>query len=107
MSLLLACALGDRAAGRGRAAAAARRDRRDRRPGRAAARPRFGAGSGRHPRAGDHRWPASRSACILLLLNVVALTSYAQQPWLKVGVRVLGSWSAASALLVLALALRR
>ena len=43
----------------------------------------------------------------LLLLNLVALTSYAQQPWLKVGVRVLGSWSAASALLVLALALRR
>jgi len=43
----------------------------------------------------------------LLLLNVVALTSYAQKPWLKVGVRVLGSWSAASALMVLALALRR
>jgi urease accessory protein len=43
----------------------------------------------------------------LLLLNIVALTSYAHQPWLKVGVRVLGSWSAASALLVLALALRR
>lgn len=41
----------------------------------------------------------------LLLLNVVALTSYAQRPWLKVGVRVLGSWSAASALMVLALAL--
>ena len=43
----------------------------------------------------------------LLLLNVVALTSYAHKPWLKVGVRVLGSWSAASALMVLALALRR
>ena len=43
----------------------------------------------------------------LLLLNVVALTSYAQKPWLKLGVRVLGSWSAASALMVLALALRR
>jgi len=43
----------------------------------------------------------------LLLLNVVALTSYAQKPWLKIGVRVLGSWSAASALMVLALALRR
>jgi len=42
----------------------------------------------------------------LLLLNVVALTSYARRPWLKVGVRVLGSWSAASALLVLALAIR-
>ena len=41
----------------------------------------------------------------LLLLNVVALTSYAQRPWLKAGVRVLGSWSAASALMVLALAL--
>ena len=41
----------------------------------------------------------------LLLLNVVALTSYARRPWLKVGVRVLGSWSAASALLVLALAI--
>jgi urease accessory protein len=43
----------------------------------------------------------------LLLLNLVALTTYANQPWLKVGVRVLGSWSAASALMVLALALRR
>ena len=43
----------------------------------------------------------------LLLLNVVALTSYAKKPWLRVGVRVLGSWSAASALMVLALALRR
>jgi hypothetical protein len=43
----------------------------------------------------------------LLLLNVVALTSYAQKPWLQVGVRVLGSWSAASALMVLALAFRR
>jgi urease accessory protein len=44
---------------------------------------------------------------LLLLLNVVALTAYASRPWLKIGVRVLGSWSAASALLVLALALRR
>jgi hydrogenase/urease accessory protein HupE len=43
----------------------------------------------------------------LLLLNVVALTSYARRPWLEVGVRVLGSWSAASALLILALAIRR
>lgn len=43
----------------------------------------------------------------LLLLNVVALTSCAQKAWLKVGVRVVGSWTAASALLVLALAIRR
>lgn len=43
----------------------------------------------------------------LLLLNLVALTSYARKPWLRIGVRVVGSWSAASALMVLALTLKR
>ncbi|MGF1610184.1 MAG: HupE/UreJ family protein [Kiloniellales bacterium] len=43
----------------------------------------------------------------LALLNVVGITAFARRRWHKLGVRILGSWTAASALLVLALALRR
>lgn len=45
-------------------------------------------------------------AALLLLLNVVALGLWLARPWQRIGQRVLGSWIAASALLVLALGLR-
>jgi hydrogenase/urease accessory protein HupE len=45
------------------------------------------------------------SVC-LLLVNVLALASYARRPWQAIGLRVLGSWIGACSLMVSALALR-
>lgn len=42
---------------------------------------------------------------MLTVFYVSWLTRWFQQPWTRIGVRVLGSWTAASAVLVLALAL--
>ena len=41
--------------------------------------------------------------CFFSLVYIAALTEIVTRPWLKIGVRVLGSWGAASALMVLAL----
>ena len=43
---------------------------------------------------------------VLLLVLVAGVAEFAQQAWQRVAVRVVGSWTAASAVLVLALALR-
>lgn len=43
----------------------------------------------------------------LALLNVAGLTALAKRRWQRLGVRILGSWTAASALMVLALEFRR
>ncbi len=43
------------------------------------------------------------AGAFLLALWVTAMTEFAKRPWMKIGVRVVGSWLAASALLVLAL----
>ena len=48
---------------------------------------------------------ATFCGAVALLLAVVKLTRLARRPWQKIGVRVLGSWIAASAVLVLALRL--
>jgi hypothetical protein len=45
------------------------------------------------------------SVC-LVLVNVVAVGSYARRPWQAIGLRVLGSWIGACSLMVSALALR-
>lgn len=45
----------------------------------------------------------SAFGALLFTLWIVAMTEFAQRPWPKIIVRVLGSWLAASALLVLAL----
>ena len=42
----------------------------------------------------------------VLLFNVVAVAGYARRPWQRLALRVVGSWLAASALMVGALALR-
>jgi urease accessory protein len=48
---------------------------------------------------------ATFCGAVILLLAVVRLTRAARRPWLTIGVRILGSWIAASAILVLALRL--
>jgi hydrogenase/urease accessory protein HupE len=45
------------------------------------------------------------SAC-LLVINVLVVVGYLRQPWQRIGVRVVGSWIGASALMVSALMLR-
>jgi hydrogenase/urease accessory protein HupE len=45
------------------------------------------------------------SVC-LLMINVLAIASYARRPWQAIGLRVLGSWIGACSLMVSALALR-
>lgn len=42
---------------------------------------------------------------LLILLNIVALASAAKRPWQTIGLRVVGSWIGAAALMVSALAL--
>lgn len=45
------------------------------------------------------------SAC-LLVVNVLVLAGYLRRPWQRIGIRVVGSWIGASALMVSALMLR-
>ena len=72
----------------------------------------LGVGLGSGPEAG------TASARIVMLVgtgvgvcvwmfNVVGLVHEAKRPWLRIGVRVVGSWVTASALLVLSLSLVR
>jgi urease accessory protein len=42
---------------------------------------------------------------VLILSYVGGIAAWLRQPWQRIGIRVAGSWTAASALLVLALAL--
>ena len=46
-------------------------------------------------------------AAIVVLALVTAIAMLARRPWQRIGVRILGSWIAASAILVLALRLAR
>jgi hypothetical protein len=46
-------------------------------------------------------------AAFVTLALVAFLASHAARPWQQIGVRVIGSWIAASAILVLALRLAR
>ena len=65
-----------------------------------------GWGSGPGAIDGRARWMilAGTGAAALLLVSYVAImTSVAARPWLRIAVRVVGSWLAAAALLVLAL----
>ncbi len=46
-------------------------------------------------------------AALVLLAAVTFIAARAREPWQRIGVRVVGSWIAASAILVLALRLTR
>jgi hypothetical protein len=46
-------------------------------------------------------------AAIVIVALAMAIAMLARRPWQRIGVRVLGSWIAASAILVLALRLTR
>lgn len=65
-----------------------------------------GWGSGPGNIDGPARWVilcGTGAAVLLLVTYVTIMTSVAERPWLRVAVRVVGSWLAAAALLVLAL----
>jgi urease accessory protein len=65
-------------------------------------------GSGPEGVQGRDRWvmlAGSGLAALLVSSYVAVMVSMARPPWLKVAVRVLGSWIASAALLVLALSL--
>ena len=59
---------------------------------------------------GRERWLTLAGTALggsLWLIFIAGFTDLLQQPWQRIGIRVLGSWITASALLVLALAARR
>ena len=53
------------------------------------------------------RKQAWRSAAMAIVALVMAIAMLARRPWQRIGVRIAGSWIAASAILVLALRLAR
>lgn len=68
----------------------------------------LGVGLGSDPEglSGSARWTTLAGTCLGAFIGslwIAAITEFAKPPWLKIAVRVVASWVAASALLVLAL----